>query len=151
MLFLYVGSNIVWMSWLCRCLRKVGRYLKPCKELHYDLNFRYRRITPSLHLLSSPSTDIRPGDLPPASDIWWWSLGTGSNLFIWGPTNLPPNPPSPNLGTYLPLVTSGDDHWRPVQTCSFGDLPSLPPGSNVWWWQLKQKHVRFANGWCVSY
>ena len=24
------------------------------------------------------------------------------------------------------LVTSGDDHWRPVQTCPFGDLRSHP-------------------------
>ena len=27
-----------------------------------------------------------------------------------------------NLRTYPLLVASGGDHWRPVQTCSFGDL-----------------------------
>ena len=41
-----------------------------------------------------------------------------------------------DLATYplpLLLVTSVDDHWKPVQSCSFGDLnPSL--GSNIWWW-----------------
>ena len=43
---------------------------------------------------SAKSYDVNaPGNLsplPPVSDIWWWSLQTCSNLFIWGPT-LPSN------------------------------------------------------------
>ena len=36
---------------------------------------------------------------------------------------LPTTPP-----TIYPLLgTSSGDHWRPVQTCSFGDLPHTPP------------------------
>ena len=31
-------------------------------------------------------------------------------------------------------------HWRPVQTCSFEELPQ--PHSDIWWWLLK--HVRSA-------
>ena len=31
--------------------------------------------------------------------------------------------PKPNLGTAQAYMTSGGDHWRPVQTCSFEDLP----------------------------
>ena len=33
----------------------------------------------------------------------------------WGPTSL--------------LVTSGGDHWKPVQICSFGELP---PHKHIW-------------------
>ena len=40
------------------------------------------------------------------------------------------------------LVASGGDHWRPVQTCSFRD----PLQSDIWWWPLKRKHVRFPSG-----
>ena len=41
------------------------------------------------HMLGVPSPmDIKPVDLPPASNIWWCSLETCSNLFIWGPTTL---------------------------------------------------------------
>ena len=47
-------------------------------------------------------------------------------------------------------VTSGGDHRRPVQTCSFGD--SDPPFlSNIWWWQLKLKHKRYPSGRYASY
>ena len=28
-----------------------------------------------------------------------------------------------------PLVTPGGDHWRPLQTCSFGDPPAVTSGS----------------------
>ena len=35
--------------------------------------------------------------------------------------HLPPQ--TSDLGTYPQLVTSGGDHWSPVQICSFGDLP----------------------------
>ena len=35
-----------------------------------------------------PPPDIRTGDLPLPNDIWWWSLETCLNLFIWGPTPL---------------------------------------------------------------
>ena len=46
------------------------------------------------------------------------------------------------------LVTSGGDHcWKPVQTCSFGD----PLQSDMWWWPLKLKHVRFPSRWCTLY
>ena len=63
---------------------------------------------------------------------------------------LPPLPWTSDLGTYPPLrnqtwgsppllVTSGGHHWRPVQTCSFGDNP--PPlratsGSGNWNWSM---------------
>ena len=58
------------------------------------------------------------------------------------------NPPSPwtsDLGTPLPqhpiwnprltplLVTYGDHHCRPVQTCSFEDTPWF----DIWWWLLR--------------
>ena len=56
----------------------------------------------------------------------------------------------PQHGTWVPtpfpsylLVTSGDHHWRPVQTCSLQDPPS-PTGTDIWWWPLKQ--VRLASG-----
>ena len=41
----------------------------------------------------------RPTLPPPlySSNIWWWSLDTCSNLFIWGPPQ---------------LVTSGGCHWK---------------------------------------
>ena len=59
------------------------------------------RVPPMLNLNTYHFLpDIRPGDLP-HSDI--------------RPGDLP-----------LPLLlTSGGDHWRPVQTCSLEDLPSL--------------------------
>ena len=38
-------------------------------------------------LPTPPYTNITPGDISPASDIWWWSLQTCSNLLIWGPTS----------------------------------------------------------------
>ena len=31
------------------------------------------------------------------------------------------------LGTYTLLVKSGDYYWRPVQACSFRNLPPSPP------------------------
>ena len=43
------------------------------------------------------------------------------------------------------LLTSGGQHWRPLQTCSLED----PPRSDIWWWPLK--HVRFASGRYASY
>ena len=56
----------------------------------------------ALPLPPLPPLDIRPGDLPPTTDIWWISLETCSNLFTWGPT---PPPPPPQ-----PVLTSGDGH-----------------------------------------
>ena len=56
-----------------------------------------------------------------------------------------------DLGTPLdPLlvVASDGDHLRPVQTCSFGDLP---PGSDIWWQFLKLRNVRFPSVWYASY
>ena len=44
-----------------------------------------RALAPWTSNLGTPSTnplDIRPRD-PLPSDIWWWSLKTCSNLFIW--------------------------------------------------------------------
>ena len=38
------------------------------------------------------------------------------------------NPPDIRPGDLPQLVTSGGDHWGPLQTCSFGDLP-LPLGA----------------------
>ena len=37
------------------------------------------------------------------------------------------------------VVTSGGQHWRPVQTCTIED-----PQSDIWWWPLK--NVQFASG-----
>ena len=66
-----------------------------------------------------PPAVIRPGDptLPPPRHQ------------TWDPT-LPPPPPTSDLGPPQPCplqVTAGDDHWRPVQICSFGDLPPTSP------------------------
>ena len=36
------------------------------------------------HMVGVPSPDIRPGDLPPTSEIWWRSVETRSILFFWG-------------------------------------------------------------------
>ena len=44
------------------------------------------------------------------------------------------------------LVTPGGDHWTPVQTCSFG-----PPGSDIWWWSMKLKHILFPGRRYTSY
>ena len=35
-------------------------------------------------MVTNPPWDIRPRDLPLANDIWWWSMETSSNFFIWG-------------------------------------------------------------------
>ena len=43
-----------------------------------------------------PLGKVRWGILDPPSDIWWWSLETCSNLFIWGP----------------PWATSGGSNWN---------------------------------------
>ena len=44
-------------------------------------------------------SDLGPPALPPASDIWWSSLETCSNLFIWGPP-------------------ASDIWWSSLETCS---------------------------------
>ena len=41
-----------------------------------------------------------------------------------------PGIPYPSLGYATPLVTSGGNHWRNVETCSFEDLP-LPPEQHL--------------------
>ena len=67
-----------------------------------------------------------------------------------------PSPQTSHLGTsphsYYPplLVTSGGDHWRPVQICSSRDL-TTPSSSNIWWWQLKLKRVQLPSGRYASY
>ena len=68
-----------------------------------------------------------------------------------------PLPPWERSGRLLPcptrpgdplLVTSCGDHLRPVQTCSFEDPL---PGSDIWWWPLKLKYIRFPDKWYASY
>ena len=66
------------------------------------------------------------GPTPWTSDLRTYPLSSNGHQ-TWGPTHL--------------LVTSGGDHWRPVQTYLFGDPIPLPHDS--WWWQLKFKHIRF--------
>ena len=57
----------------------------------------------------SPSPHIRPEYLTPPPQHQ-----------TWGPASLRHQTWGPAL-----LLTSGGDHWRPVQTCSFEDLPPL--------------------------
>ena len=45
----------------------------------------------------------------------------------------------------LLLLTSGGQHWRPVQSCSLQD--PLPLGSDSWW---PLKHVWFVSRWYAS-
>ena len=59
-----------------------------------------------------------------------------------------PLPQASDLGPNPPLVTSGGDHWRSVQTFLFGDLaPRVTSGGGHWNWM----HVRFPNGRYTSY
>ena len=44
-----------------------------------------------------------------------------------GPSPFPSLPPGHQTWGPTLLVMSDGDHWRPVQTCSFGDIPPLPP------------------------
>ena len=52
-------------------------------------------------------------------------------------TPCPSSPPDIRPGTPL-LLTSGGQHWKPVQTCSLEDLLR----TDIWWCPLK--HIQFA-------
>ena len=68
----------------------------------------------------SLSSDISPGYLPLSTpDISPW--------------HLPPSPQTSDLGTYSLLLTSSDDHWRYVQTCSPEDLPFPHTSTDIGW------------------
>ena len=75
--------------------------------------------------------DIRPGTTTP------WTSELEPLLSRHQTQNLPSTPAPCPL-----LVTSGGHQWRPIQTCSFGD---------IWWWPLKLKHVWFPSGWYAPY
>ena len=66
-----------------------------------------------------------------------WNLGPSPPTSVLGPT---PTPRTSDMGV-TPLLTSGGQHWKPVQTCSLEDSP---PMSDIWWWPWK--HVWFASG-----
>ena len=58
-----------------------------------------------------------------------------------------PLAPAPALPTAL-LVTSGGDHWRPVQTRSFGILPlGMTSGGVHWNWNMWFPSRRYASYW----
>ena len=61
----------------------VDRMTDTCKNITFATSLRTVMITPE-----PPVNHGIP--YPLASDIWWWSLETCLNLFIWGPTLLPP-------------------------------------------------------------
>ena len=93
----------------------------------------------------------RGGPMCPLSLIHWVSLyirlGTPCPLKIHHTWDTPSPTPPPDIRLRYPrpdpsLVTSGGDHWRPFQTCPFGD----PYQSGIWWWSLKLKHIRFPSG-----
>ena len=75
-----------------------------------------------------------PGPSPhPTSDICWPKLETCWSLFIWGSPLLPPS---------TPLVASGGQDQKPVQTCSLED----PAISGIWWPRLETHSILFTWG-----
>ena len=55
-------------------------------------------------------------------NLWEGNVLTGVCHMVGATSWAPWTYPSP--GPHPQLVTSGGDHWRPVQTCSSQDLPS---------------------------
>ena len=58
---------------------------------------------------------------------------------------------------HLDILTPASDIWWEITVDLFKLVhlrtysPSPTPGSNIWWWQLKLKHMQFPSGRYVSY
>ena len=89
--------------------------------------------------------DIRPGKLPPVSDIWWRSLETCLNFFIplpqhqnWGPTSPSirpgnPLPPDSRPGDLPPPLAPPPD----IRPPPWHQTWEITPASDIWWRSLE--------------